>query len=230
MSGKENSESKTLMIGPSILSADFARLADEVARVEEAGADYLHVDVMDGHFVPNITIGPPVVEAVKKVAKIPLDVHLMIDRPERYVKDFVNAGSDYLTIHAEATPHVHGTIQEIKKLGAKAGLSLNPATPITEIMHVLDDIDLLLIMTVNPGFGGQKFIIPMLPKISQAAGILETRHSHIMLMVDGGVSPETAKAVVSAGARWLVAGSAVFSKDDYAKAISDIRTEGMKAI
>ncbi len=198
-----------IKISPSILSADFANLASDIAEVEEAGADMLHVDVMDGHFVPNITIGPCVVSAVKKCAKIPLDVHLMISEPEKYVKEFAEAGSDYITVHVEVEK-VDEALRLIKECGRKAGISLNPDTPFSAAEKYLDSIDMLLIMAVYPGFAGQKFIEDVLPKISAASQAIQERILDIILNVDGGIGPESAPKAINAGATMLVAGSAVF--------------------
>jgi ribulose-phosphate 3-epimerase len=211
-------------IAPSILSADFARLGEEIAAVERAGADYIHVDVMDGHFVPNITIGPLVVEAIRPVTKLPLDVHLMIENPDQYIESFVNAGADYITVHVEACRHLHRTIHHIKSFGIKAGVVLNPATPVETIQHILEDIDMVLLMSVNPGFGGQKFIPEVLHKIRKVKEMAKALGKEdIEIEVDGGVNPETAKLCVEAGANVLVAGSAIYNQEDYAAAISLIR-------
>lgn len=177
---------RTVCIAPSILSADFARLAEEVARVEEAGADWLHVDVMDGHFVPNLTIGPPVVEALRKVTTLPLDVHLMMTNPDAFIGEFAEAGADYLTVHVETCPHLHRTVQLIKERGVKAGVTLNPATPAISLSEIVCDADLILIMSVNPGFGGQKFIPSSLQKIANVRAMIDRTHSHALLEVDGG--------------------------------------------
>jgi ribulose-phosphate 3-epimerase len=200
-----------IKIAPSILSSDFARLGEQVTEAAEAGADYIHVDVMDGHFVPNITIGAPVVAALRKRTRTPLDVHLMIESPERYLADFAKAGADIIAVHVEACPHIHRTIQMIKELGAKAGVALNPGTPLASIEHVLVDADLVLIMTVNPGFGGQSFIEHALSKIAALRKQLDEAGLPLELEVDGGITAENAPRVVAAGARVLVAGSAVFS-------------------
>jgi ribulose-phosphate 3-epimerase len=200
---------KTL-IAPSILSADFGRLAEDVRAVEEAGADWIHVDVMDGRFVPNITIGPLIVSAVRRATKLPIDVHLMIVEPERYVEDFQKAGADWISVHVEASPHLHRTVQQIKALGAKAGVVLNPHTSEESIRHVIGDVDLVLVMSVNPGFGGQSFIPSALPKLRAIRAMIDAAGRDVALEVDGGVSPATAQKVVDAGARVLVAGSAVF--------------------
>lgn len=210
-------------IAPSILSADFSRLGEEVKAVENAGADYIHIDVMDGHFVPNITIGPPVVAAIRKVTKLPLDVHLMIETPDRYIADFAKAGSDIITVHAEACVHLHRTVGFIKEQGVKAGVSLNPSTPLSLLDHILGDVDLVLLMTVNPGFGGQKFIKTMLPKIAEMRNILDNKGLKVELMVDGGVTLENIAEISKAGADAFVAGSAVFGSQDYKKTIEDMK-------
>ena len=216
----------TVRIAPSILSADFARLADEVARVEAGGADLLHVDVMDGHFVPNLTVGPPIVEALRKVTKLPLDVHLMITNADAYIREFADAGADYLTVHVEACPHLHRTVQAIKERGVKAGVTLNPATPLGSVEAILPDADLLLIMSVNPGFGGQSFIPSSLQKILQARAMIERVGSRALLEVDGGVKIENAAQIVAAGADILVSGSAIFSSRDYGATITAMRQAG----
>ena len=218
-----------VLIAPSILSADFARLAEEIAAVEQAGADLLHVDVMDGHFVPNLTVGPPIVESLKKVTKLPLDVHLMITNADAFIPDFVEAGANYLTVHVEACPHLHRTIQSIKERGIKAGVTLNPATPISSLQDILGDVDLVLIMSVNPGFGGQKFIPSVLKKIADARAMLDRINSHALLEVDGGVKVENTKAIVAAGATTLVAGSAIFSQLDYKATIAALRAAAQTA-
>lgn len=218
-----------IFIAPSILSADFARLADEVSAVERAGADFLHIDVMDGHFVPNLTVGPPIVEAVKKVTKLPLDVHLMITNADAFVQEFADAGADYLTVHVEACPHLHRTIQSIKERGVKAGVTLNPATPIGWLQEILADVDLVLIMSVNPGFGGQKFIPSVLNKITAARAMLDRINSSALLEVDGGVKVDNARQIIAAGATALVAGSAIFSHHDYAATIAALRAAGETA-
>lgn len=199
-------------MAPSILSADFGRLADEVRAAEEAGADWIHVDVMDGRFVPNITIGPVVVEAVRAATTLPLDVHLMIVEPERYVADFAKAGADVISVHVEASPHLHRTLQQIRALGKKAGVVLNPHTPEDAIRCVLGDVDLVLVMSVNPGFGGQSFIPSALGKLRALRRAIDEAGHDVELEVDGGVAPGTAKQVIEAGARMLVAGSAVFGR------------------
>ena len=215
-------------IAPSILSADFARLGDEVRAVAAAGADYIHVDVMDGHFVPNITIGPLVVEAVRKVTDLPLDVHLMIADPDKYIPDFAAAGSDIIVVHAEATNHLHRTVQLIKSLGKKAGVSLNPATPLQALDYVLDDLDLVLLMTVNPGFGGQSFIDACLPKIHALRAMLDDRGCEAELEVDGGVKTSNIAAIAHAGADVFVAGSAVFGSADYVATIAELKKRAME--
>jgi ribulose-phosphate 3-epimerase len=203
----------TVKISPSILSADFARLADGVAEAAAAGADWIHVDVMDGHFVPNITIGVPVVAALRSVTRLPLDVHLMIEQPDRYVDAFVDAGADWLTVHQEASVHLHRTVERIRQLGAKPGVSINPATPTTALAEILPYVDLVLVMSVNPGFGGQKYIPTSTAKIAALRRELDERGLWpIELEVDGGVSEETAGDVAAAGATVLVAGAAVFNK------------------
>ncbi|WP_042356287.1 ribulose-phosphate 3-epimerase [Bacillus rubiinfantis] len=212
-----------IKIAPSILSADFSRLGEEIKAVEKAGADYIHVDVMDGHFVPNITIGPLIVNAIRPVTKLPLDVHLMIENPDQYIEAFAKAGADFITVHVEACRHLHRTIQSIKSFGIKAGAVLNPATPVHAIQHVIGDLDMVLLMSVNPGFGGQKFIPEVLPKIKQVKQLIEEKGLDIEIEIDGGVNPETAKQCSEAGANVLVAGSAIYNQEDYAKAISLIR-------
>jgi len=206
-------------IAPSILSADFTRLGEEIASVEKAGADYIHVDVMDGRFVPNITIGPMIIEAVRRVTNLPLDVHLMIVEPDRYIDEFVKAGADILTIHAEASVHLHRFLERIRKAGARAGVSLNPATSPSVLDYALDNTDLVLLMTVNPGFGGQTFIDSVIPKIETIRKIVDSRGLDIELEVDGGIGPDTIQKVSSAGADVFVAGSAVFGSGDYGATI-----------
>ncbi|MFZ7946638.1 ribulose-phosphate 3-epimerase [Neobacillus sp. 19] len=210
-------------IAPSILSADFSKLGEEILAVEKGGADYIHIDVMDGHFVPNITIGPLIVEAIRPLTKLPLDVHLMIENPDQYIEAFVKAGADYITVHVEACRHLHRTIQNIKSFGIKAGVVLNPATPVETIQHIIGDIDMVLLMSVNPGFGGQAFIPEILPKIRKVKEMAEQKGINLEIEIDGGVNPETAKQCKEAGANVLVAGSAIYNQPDYAKAISLIR-------
>ena len=212
-------------IAPSILSADFARLGEEIRAVTEAGADYIHVDVMDGHFVPNLTIGPLVVKAIKPHSKLTFDVHLMIAPVDPYIKEFADAGADIITVHAEAGPHLHRSLQLIKSLGVKCGVSLVPHTPASALEHVMDMVDLILVMSVNPGFGGQKFIPSQLDKLRTLRGMIDASGRSIDLEVDGGINPETAKLAIAAGADVLVAGSAVFTgkPQDYAANIKALR-------
>jgi ribulose-phosphate 3-epimerase len=211
-------------IAPSILSADFARLGEEILDVERGGADWIHVDVMDGHFVPNITIGPLIVDAIRPVTKLPLDVHLMIEEPDRYIPQFAKSGADWITVHQEACRHLHRSLYLIKEQGVKAGVVLNPATPLATIEHVLPDLDMVLLMTVNPGFGGQKFIHNVVPKIKELRRMLDERGlGHVEIEIDGGVNAETARLCVEAGATVLVAGNAVFNQKDRAQAIATIR-------
>jgi len=210
-------------IAPSILSADLGRLAEEVRDVERGGADWIHVDVMDGRFVPNITLGPIVVGAVRRATRLPVDVHLMIVEPERYIEDFAQAGADVISVHVEASTHLERTLTEIRRLGKRAGVVLNPHTPEESIRYVLGVTDLVLVMSVNPGFGGQKFLPAVLPKLAAIRRMIDASGRDIDLEVDGGVSPATARAVVEAGARVLVTGNAVFAQADRAAAISAIR-------
>jgi ribulose-phosphate 3-epimerase len=210
-------------IAPSILSADFSRLGDEIKAVEDAGADWIHVDVMDGHFVPNITIGPPVIESIRKVTKLPLDVHLMIEHADRYVKSFAEAGADLLTVHVEACPHLNRTLQAIRELDVRAGVVLNPATPLSSLEEVLHEIDMVLLMSVNPGFSGQSFIPSMLDKISNLRDIMSHYENEIEMQVDGGVRVDNAGKIKEAGASVLVAGSAIFNSKDYKKTIQQLR-------
>jgi ribulose-phosphate 3-epimerase len=214
-----------ILIAPSILSADFARLGEEVAAVEKAGADWLHVDVMDGRFVPNITLGPPIVKALRKATKLPLDVHLMIVEPEKYVEAFADAGSDTITIHVEACTHLHRTLCHIKSLGKRAGVVLNPSTHEDTVKYVIDVVDQVLVMSVNPGFGGQSFIREVLPKVAAIRAMIDARGRHVDLEIDGGITKETAPDAIAAGARVLVAGSAVFNggQAGYAPAIAALR-------
>jgi len=217
-------------IAPSILSADFSRLGEEVKAIEAAGADYVHVDVMDGRFVPNITIGPLVVEAVRKVTPLPLDVHLMIVEPERYVESFAKAGADIIVVHAEATVHLHRAIQMIRSLGKKAGVSLNPSTPLNVLDYVLEDLDLVLLMTVNPGFGGQSFIEACIPKIQALRGMMDKRGVEAELEVDGGVKTDNIGRISRAGADVFVAGSAVFNSPDYAATIAELKKRAKEPV
>jgi len=212
-----------IKIAPSVLSADFTRLGEEIQAAEAAGADMLHIDIMDGHFVPNITIGPFVVEAIRKTTALPLDVHLMIEEPDRYIADFIKAGADYLTVHLEASVHLHRTIHWIKDSGAKAGVSLNPATPIGSLDYILPDLDLVLLMSVNPGFGGQGFIPQILGKIKALKGLLAELGFPVLIEVDGGIKYENAKEVADAGADILVMGSAFFNSGNYQALTSRLR-------
>jgi ribulose-phosphate 3-epimerase len=213
----------SVQIAPSILSADFARLADAIHHIEAGGADFVHVDVMDGHFVPNITIGPPVVAALKRVTKLPLDVHLMISEPDRYLEAFVQAGAAMVTVHAEVLPHLHRTLTHIRSLGARPGVAINPSTPVAMIRDVTAELDHLLVMSVNPGFGGQTFIPHSLSKIAEARQLLATAGSRAVIEVDGGVDRENAAAIVRAGASILVAGASVFGTADAAEATRALR-------
>jgi ribulose-phosphate 3-epimerase len=216
-----------IKIAPSILSADFSRLGEDIQAVDRAGADYIHVDVMDGHFVPNLTIGPLVVAALRKVTDKPLDVHLMIENPDLYIPEFAKAGADIITVHQEAVPHLHRTIQLIKSLGKKAGVSLNPGTPVETLDIILDELDLVLVMSVNPGFGGQSFIPSALGKIRALRQRITQRGLATELEVDGGVKLENIREVVAAGADVLVAGSAVFNTEDYAATLSALRENAL---
>lgn len=219
-----------IKIAPSILSADFSRLGEQVRLVEQAGADYLHIDVMDGHFVPNLTIGPLVVSALRPISRLVFDVHLMIERPEYLVEEFVKAGADLITFHAEASVHSHRLVQTIKEAGVRAGVALNPATPIESIEYLLEDLDLVLLMTVNPGFAGQQFIQSVLPKIRRMRELIDQRILDVELQVDGGINLDTVPAVVSAGARVLVAGSAIFRAADIEASLVQMRREAMESL
>ncbi|MBA2174185.1 ribulose-phosphate 3-epimerase [Halobacillus locisalis] len=210
-------------IAPSILASNFAKLGEEIIDVEKGGADYIHVDVMDGHYVPNISIGPMIVEAIRPVTSLPLDVHLMIENPDHYIEEFAKAGSDIITVHQEACTHLHRTIQLIKSHGLKAGVVINPGTPAEMIKPILEEVDLVLLMTVNPGFGGQSFISSVLPKVRQIADWRRDMGLDFEIEIDGGVNTETAKLCTDAGADVLVAGSAVFKKEDRREAIEAIR-------
>lgn len=212
-----------IKLAPSILSADFARLLEDVKKVEEAGCEYLHIDVMDGHFVPNITLGPSLVKSLRKDVNMVFDAHLMIENPDQYIKDFVDAGCDLIVVHQEACIHLHRTIQNIKSHGIKAGVALNPATPIETIKHVLSDVDMVLIMTVNPGFGGQSFIEGMIPKIKELKGIIDDQNLNVDIQVDGGIKPENVNKVVEAGANVIVAGSAIFNSNNISETVQLFR-------
>jgi ribulose-phosphate 3-epimerase len=212
-----------IRVAPSILSADFGRLAEEVRAAEAAGADLVHVDVMDGRFVPNITVGPLVVEAVRRATKLPIDVHLMIVEPERYVEAFAGAGADLVSVHAEVSPHLHRTLQAIRAAGARPAVALNPATPLSAIEYVLGDCEMVLVMTVNPGFGGQKYIEACTGKVRRLREMADARAQALDIEVDGGIRPDTAATVAAAGANVLVAGTAVFGATDYRQAIRELR-------
>jgi ribulose-phosphate 3-epimerase len=212
-----------ILISPSVLSADFSRLGEEIEKVQEAGADWIHVDVMDGHFVPNITIGPMIVEAIKKVSRVPVDVHLMISDPDSYLEMFRDAGADILHVHPEATHHLHRTLTRIRELGMKAGAALNPSTGLHAIEMVMAELDVVMLMTVNPGFGGQKFIPTMVPKIKALRNMIDESEYRILIEVDGGVSPKTAGELIRNGADVFVAGSAVFGNPPYDEVISALR-------
>lgn len=215
-----------IKIAPSILSADFSKLGEQVRQVEQAGADYLHIDVMDGHFVPNLTVGPLIVSALRPISQLFFDVHLMIESPEHYIEEFARAGADLITVHVETCPHLHRTIGQIKDAGVKAGVALNPATSLETLGYILDELDLVLLMTVNPGFGGQSFIPAVLSKIRRLRRILDDRGLTTELEVDGGINLETASCVVKAGANVLVAGSAVFKASDIGRAVKSLKKIG----
>jgi ribulose-phosphate 3-epimerase len=221
---------RSLRLAPSILAADFANLAHEIAAAERGGADLIHVDVMDGHFVPNITIGPPVVKSIRRVTNIPLDVHLMIEDPDRYLDDFAQAGANYISVHVEVVPHLHRTISEIKRLGLKAGAVLNPSTPVVSLENVAGDVDYVLVMSVNPGFGAQSFIPRSIAKIRDVRALLDRAGNAAPVEVDGGIDRRTIGSVVSAGADMLVAGNAVFGTPDPAQAVRDLRAAALAAL
>lgn len=214
---------QTVRIAPSILSADFSKLGEEVAAIEAAGADWVHIDVMDGHFVPNLTFGAPVVSCLRKVTKMPFDVHLMVEAPQNYIADFAKAGADILTVHLETAPHLHRVIQEIKEAGLKAAVSLNPSTPLCLLEEILPDLDMVLLMSVNPGFGGQAFIPSSLEKVRKLRQMLDAKGLKTDIQVDGGVTPDNAAQLIAAGATVLVAGSAVYKAPDMANAIHSLR-------
>ncbi|MGE3276198.1 MAG: ribulose-phosphate 3-epimerase [Vicinamibacterales bacterium] len=219
----------SLRLAPSILSADFAALGRDIAAVERAGADQIHVDVMDGHFVPNITIGPPVVKAVRRATDLPLDVHLMIEDPDRYLEAFVDAGASMISVHVEVLPHLHRTLAEIRRLGAKAGVVLNPSTPVVMLENVAADLDYVLVMSVNPGFGGQRFIPRSLAKIRQVRELLDRAKNPAPIEVDGGVDLDTVSSVVAAGADWLVAGNAIYGTPDAEAAARALKAKAAQA-
>lgn len=219
-----------IKIAPSILSANFAILGQEVKEVEAAGAELIHIDVMDGHFVPNITMGPIVVEALRPITKLPLDVHLMIENPDQYIEQFAKAGADYISVHVETCRHLHRTIQLIRSFGVKPGVVLNPHTPIETIQHILEDVDLVLFMTVNPGFGGQKFIHSVIPKIEALSQIIKEHGYTIEIEIDGGVNAETIVPCAIAGATIFVAGSAIYNQEDRTRALQEIKSAGEAAL
>jgi ribulose-phosphate 3-epimerase len=220
----------SVLIAPSILSADFARLGDGIAAVERGGADLIHVDVMDGHFVPNITIGPPVVQAIRRVATVPLDVHLMITDPDRYIEAFAKAGASMISVHVEVLPHLHRTVHAIKALGAKAGVVLNPSTPVGTLEDIAADVDFVLIMSVNPGFGGQTFIARSESKVRDARRLLDAAGNQAPVEIDGGIDGNTVGRVITAGARILVAGSAIFNTPDPERATRELKAAALAAL
>jgi len=220
----------SVLLAPSILSADFAALGAAIAAVERGGADLIHVDVMDGHFVPNITIGPPVVRSIKRIAKVPLDVHLMIEEPDRYLDAFAEAGASMISVHVEVLPHLHRTVHAIKALGLKAGVVLNPSTPVVALEQIAGDADYVLVMSVNPGFGGQTFIPRSEPKVRDVRALLDRAGSAAPVEIDGGIDQRNVSAVVAAGARILVAGSAIFDTPDPERAARDLKAAAMAAL
>lgn len=219
-----------IKIAPSILAADFAKLGQEVKEVEAAGAELIHIDVMDGHFVPNISFGAIALEAIRPLSTLPMDVHLMIENPDQYIEQFAKVGADYITVHVEACRHLHRTIQLIRSYGVKPGVVLNPHTPIESIQHVLEDVDMVLFMTVNPGFGGQKFIESVVPKVAALSKIIKERGLDIEIEIDGGINAETIVPCAKAGATIFVAGSAIYGKEDRAQALQEIKQAGLSAI
>lgn len=219
-----------IQIAPSILAANFSKLADEVKEVEEAGAKLIHIDVMDGHFVPNITMGPIVVEALRPVTNLPLDVHLMIENPDQYIEAFAKAGANYITVHVEACRHLHRTIQLIRSFGVKPGVVLNPHTPIDSIKHILEDVDLVLLMTVNPGFGGQKFIHSVVEKIAELSSVIKEKNLQVEIEIDGGINADTIVPCAQAGATIFVAGSAIYGKDNRKEALQNILAAGEQSL
>lgn len=219
----DDNDNRNILVAPSLLSADFAHLEDEIKKIEKAGADWLHLDIMDGHFVPNITFGPGLVKAIRKLTKLPFDVHLMIEKPDRYISSFAEAGADYLTVHIEACTHLHRTIEAIKNLGVKAGVSLNPHNPPFLLDQIISDVDLILLMSVNPGFGGQTFIEQTILKIATVKSFIDEYKYNCLIEVDGGINDKTGKKCAEAGADILVAGNYVFNSPDYEQAIKSLR-------